>query len=54
MPPEISIWDAAAPPATQGFLLAGAAVLVPLVLIYTGFVYWIFRGKVRAGEGYHH
>jgi cytochrome d ubiquinol oxidase subunit II len=54
VPPEISIWDAAAPPVTQGFLLAGAAVLVPLVLIYTGFVYWIFRGKVRAGEGYHH
>jgi cytochrome d ubiquinol oxidase subunit II len=54
VPPGISIWDAAAPPASQGFLLAGAAVLVPVILIYTGFVYWIFRGKVRAGEGYHH
>ncbi|WP_237216341.1 cytochrome d ubiquinol oxidase subunit II [Falsiroseomonas oryziterrae] len=54
VPPGITIWDAAAPPATQGFLLVGAAVLVPLVLIYTGFVYWIFRGKVRPGEGYHH
>ncbi|WP_270937001.1 cytochrome d ubiquinol oxidase subunit II [Falsiroseomonas oryzae] len=54
VPPAITIWDAAAPPSTQRFLLAGAAVLVPLILVYTGFVYWIFRGKVRAGEGYHH
>ncbi len=54
VPPGISIWDAAAPPASQAFLLAGAAVLVPVILLYTGFVYWIFRGKVRAGEGYHH
>jgi cytochrome d ubiquinol oxidase subunit II len=54
VPPALTIWDAAAPPATQSFLLAGALVLVPLILVYTGFVYWIFRGKVRAGEGYHH
>jgi cytochrome d ubiquinol oxidase subunit II len=54
VPPGITIWDAAAPPATQSFLLAGAAILVPIILVYTGFVYWIFRGKVRAGEGYHH
>jgi cytochrome d ubiquinol oxidase subunit II len=54
VPPALTIWDAAAPPATQSFLLVGAAVLVPLILVYTGFVYWIFRGKVRAGEGYHH
>lgn len=54
VPGALTIWEAAAPPATQAFLLAGAAVLVPLVLVYTGFVYWIFRGKVRPGEGYHH
>ena len=54
VPPGVTIWDAAAPPATQSFLLAGAAVLVPVILVYTGFVYWIFRGKVRGGEGYHH
>jgi len=28
-------------------------VLLPLILIYTGFVYWVFRGKVRPGENYH-
>jgi cytochrome d ubiquinol oxidase subunit II len=54
VPPGITIWQAAAPPSTQAFLLAGAAVLIPVILVYTGLVYWIFRGKVRAGEGYHH
>jgi cytochrome d ubiquinol oxidase subunit II len=34
-------------------MLIGTLVLLPLVLIYTGFVYWLFRGKVRPGEGYH-
>jgi cytochrome bd ubiquinol oxidase subunit II len=53
VPPEITIWDAAAPRSTQLFLLVGAAVLIPIILGYTGYVYWLFRGKVRAGEGYH-
>jgi cytochrome d ubiquinol oxidase subunit II len=53
VPPSIDIWEAAAPPASQGFLLIGAAVLVPMILAYTAYVYWIFRGKVRHGEGYH-
>jgi cytochrome d ubiquinol oxidase subunit II len=53
VPPQITIWDAAAPASTQAFLLVGAVVLVPVILIYTGFVYWLFRGKVQAGVGYH-
>ena len=53
VPPSITIWQAAAPPASQLFLLLGAAVLVPLILVYTGYVYWLFRGKVQAGAGYH-
>lgn len=53
VPPHVTIWDAAAPPSTQGFLLVGTVVLVPVILIYTGFVYWLFRGKVRAEGGYH-
>ncbi|MEX1107781.1 MAG: cytochrome d ubiquinol oxidase subunit II [Dongiaceae bacterium] len=53
VPPDVTIWDAASPPESQGFLLIGTAVLLPLVLFYTGYVYWIFRGKVREGEGYH-
>ncbi len=53
VPPDITIWDAAAPPATQLFLLVGALVLVPIILAYTGYVYWLFRGKVTAESGYH-
>ena len=53
VPPEITIWDAAAPRSTQLFLLVGAAVLIPIILAYTGYVYWLFRGKVKAGAGYH-
>jgi cytochrome bd ubiquinol oxidase subunit II len=53
VPPSLTIWQAAAPPSTQEFLLVGAAVLVPTILIYTAVAYWTFRGKVAAGEHYH-
>jgi cytochrome d ubiquinol oxidase subunit II len=53
IPPSITIEAAAAPPASQAFLLWGASVLIPVILIYTGYVYWLFRGKVRIGVGYH-
>ena len=49
---RVSIWDAAAPPESQAFLLVGALVLVPLILGYTAWSYWVFRGKVDE-EGYH-
>jgi cytochrome d ubiquinol oxidase subunit II len=52
-PPSITIWDAAAPPASQAFLLVGAVVLIPVILAYTGYAYWVFRGKVRPGMHYH-
>ena len=42
-----------AAPSSQMFTLVGVLVMLPLVLGYTVFVYWTFRGKVRAGEGYH-
>ena len=53
VPPDITLVEAAAPPSTQLFLLVGAAVLVPIILTYTGYVYWLFRGKITAGAGYH-
>jgi cytochrome d ubiquinol oxidase subunit II len=53
VPPEITIWEAAAPAVSQGFLLVGTLFLLPLVLGYTAYAYWIFRGKVRTDEGYH-
>ncbi len=49
VPPSITIWDAAAPVSSQVFLLVGAVVLIPVILSYTGFAYWVFRGKVRPG-----
>jgi cytochrome d ubiquinol oxidase subunit II len=53
VPPGLSIAEAAAPAASLGFLLVGAAVLVPVILAYTAWSYWVFRGKVRPGDGYH-
>ncbi|MBV9776869.1 MAG: cytochrome d ubiquinol oxidase subunit II [Acetobacteraceae bacterium] len=53
VPPSLTIWDAAAPPASQLFLLVGTVILIPIILTYTGYAYWVFRGKVRHGEHYH-
>jgi cytochrome d ubiquinol oxidase subunit II len=53
IPPDISIWDAAGPPQSLGFTLVGALLIIPVILMYTAFSYWVFRGKVEAGEGYH-
>ncbi|HBT41428.1 MAG TPA: ubiquinol oxidase subunit II, partial [Rhodospirillaceae bacterium] len=53
VPPGITIWDAAAPDESLGFLLVGAAVLLPVILGYTAYAYWVFRGKVDPSEGYH-
>jgi cytochrome d ubiquinol oxidase subunit II len=53
IPPGISICAAAAPPRTQAFALIGTLILLPVVLGYTAVTYYVFRGKVRAGEGYH-
>jgi cytochrome d ubiquinol oxidase subunit II len=53
VPPTITVWDAAAVPESQIFMLVGVLILLPMILGYTVFVYWTFRGKVREGEGYH-
>lgn len=53
VPPSVTIWDAAAPDASLRFLLIGAAVLIPIILAYTAYAYWVFRGKVDPHGGYH-
>ena len=53
VPPHLTFWDAAAAPASQIFMGVGTVVMFPIIIGYTVFVYWIFRGKVREGEGYH-
>ena len=53
VPPSLTIWQTAAAPASQSFMLIGTLVLLPLILAYTAYVYWLFRGKVSPGERYH-
>ncbi|MCB4806241.1 MULTISPECIES: cytochrome d ubiquinol oxidase subunit II [Methylobacterium] len=54
VPPTVTIWDAATHPSSQLFLIVGTVVLLPMILGYTAYVYWLFRGKVTAGApGYH-
>jgi cytochrome d ubiquinol oxidase subunit II len=52
VPRAITIWDAAAPPQSQAFMLVGAVIIIPLILAYTGWAYWVFRGKVDE-HGHH-
>ena len=54
VPYHFTLWEAASSPNTQAFLLVGTLFLLPVILIYTGWSYWVFRGKVRADIGYHH
>jgi cytochrome d ubiquinol oxidase subunit II len=53
VPGALTIEEAAAPDVSLGFLLVGAVVLIPIILAYTGYAYWVFRGKVDPEEGYH-
>jgi cytochrome d ubiquinol oxidase subunit II len=53
VPGALTIKEAAAPDDSLRFLLVGAAVLIPVILAYTGYAYWVFRGKVDPEEGYH-
>jgi len=53
VPGALTIEEAAAPDSSLIFLLVGASVLIPIILIYTGYAYWVFRGKIDPEEGYH-
>jgi cytochrome d ubiquinol oxidase subunit II len=52
VPHHFTLWQAASPERTQAFLLIGTLVLLPVILMYTGWSYWVFRGKVRGDIGY--
>jgi len=52
VPGRVTIWEASAPTSSLAFMLAGGAILFPIILAYTGHAYWVFRGKTGA-EGYH-
>jgi len=53
IPPDITIWQAAAAPESQAFLLYGLIPILPIILAYTAWTYYVFRGRVREDEGYH-
>ena len=53
VPPDYTLYDAASAPESQAFLLIGVLFVIPVVLAYTAWTYWVFRGKVRVGDGYH-
>ena len=53
IPPSITIWDAASSPQSQGFTLVGTLFIIPFILGYTIWSYYVFRGKVKIGDGYH-
>jgi len=53
VPPSLTIWEAAAPDSSLEFALVGTLVLVPIILAYTAYAYYVFRGKVRPEDGYH-
>ncbi|MCW4151774.1 cytochrome d ubiquinol oxidase subunit II [Halomonas sp. 18H] len=53
VPPDYTIWEAASAPESQLFLLLGVLFVIPIVLAYTAWTYWVFRGKIREGDGYH-
>jgi cytochrome d ubiquinol oxidase subunit II len=54
IPPAVSLREAAGPAQSLGFTLVGALFTIPIILTYTAWSYHVFRGKVKAGEGYHH
>jgi cytochrome d ubiquinol oxidase subunit II len=53
VPHHLTLWQAASSESTQSFLLIGTLVLLPVILLYTAWSYWVFRGKVRGDLGYH-
>ena len=53
VPHTITLWDAASAHESQAFLLLGTLLLLPIILMYTGWSYWVFRGKVRSDFGHH-
>jgi cytochrome d ubiquinol oxidase subunit II len=53
IPPSISIWQAASPPQSQGFMLVGGLLIIPIILAYTFWSYYVFRGKITPDEHYH-
>jgi cytochrome bd ubiquinol oxidase subunit II len=53
VPYHYTLWQTASSPSTQAFLLIGTLFMLPVILMYTAWSYWVFRGKVSESLGYH-
>lgn len=53
IPTSVTLWEAAAQKETLKFVLWGAGIVLPIVVSYLVYSYWVFRGKVAQG-GYGH
>lgn len=53
VPRAVTIHEAAAPDSSLLFMLVGALILLPMILGYTAYSYWVFRGKIDPEQGYH-
>ncbi len=53
IPTSVTIYDAATPFYSQIFMFVGAVIMIPIILAYTGYAYWVFRGKLDPEQGYH-
>lgn len=53
VPPNMSLWDAASPVESQGFLLVGTVIMIPVILFYTAYSYRVFRGKVTEPDEFY-
>jgi cytochrome d ubiquinol oxidase subunit II len=53
VPPTLDIWQAASPLPSEQFLLVGLVVMIPIILLYNMFAYYVFRGKIEPGAHYH-
>lgn len=53
VPRAVTVWEAAAPDNSLALMLVGAVIMLPIILAYTGYAYWVFRGKVDPTQGYH-
>ena len=45
VPFEITFWQAAAAPESLSLLLVGTVIMLPIILAYVGYCYYVFRGK---------
>lgn len=52
VPYDVTLWQAAAAPESQSLLLVGTAIMLPVILSYTAWCYWVFRGKTDESHSY--